>query len=517
MTLNANTLVGPFTAAQATKLYNNIDSDLQPISVAYSNSPFGGNVYATYTSATGKSRHVATVGCRNLRLVYKILLQGTVIGTPEELPANPFEMKVSLETSTGTLFPVYFSGNRLTLCKPGALLISDPIGVSLAANEVFHVRTFINRIASASFTDNVGESGFLATDQANLIQSYSARGVMFANGEGAVFSTSTGVNPFLQDFTDSGSVAQSSNIVFAPSVILGIPEAKISRSVVILGDSISYGAGDVIPAAAATIPNSNYTQFCFGHWTRAFGAANIAYFRAAMGGEQCADWVTNAKCFNRQSMINNSTALIALGTNDIASGGASADTLKANLLTLIAKMRNYTDKVYISTILPRALSTDGYVTLTNQTTQLANNFNNVKNEVNDWMRAGGTRIPVIDMADAAESSRNSGKWKAGTILVSGTATGGSATTIVDAGKSWTTNEWTGYVATNNATGQSGYISSNTATTLTCIFISGISQFSPVPGSGDAYTINASYTADGTHPSSYGFKQLTSAVPVTMFG
>lgn len=48
----------------------------------------------------------------------------------------------------------------------------------------------------------------------------------------------------------------------------------------------------------------------------------------------------------------------------------------------------------------------------------------------------------------------------------GTATGGSTSTLVDTGQSWTVDEWVGYVVRNTTDGSQGVITSNTADTLT---------------------------------------------------
>jgi hypothetical protein len=48
----------------------------------------------------------------------------------------------------------------------------------------------------------------------------------------------------------------------------------------------------------------------------------------------------------------------------------------------------------------------------------------------------------------------------------GTATGGSSTTLVDTGQSWTTNEWIGYTVYNTTEGCRGICISNTSTTIT---------------------------------------------------
>jgi hypothetical protein len=63
----------------------------------------------------------------------------------------------------------------------------------------------------------------------------------------------------------------------------------------------------------------------------------------------------------------------------------------------------------------------------------------------------------------------------------GTATGGTATSITDSSKSWTPNQWVGATALNLTRNQSTIVTSNTATTLT--FASG-----GTTASGDVYAV-----------------------------
>src|SRR5204862_2197315 len=53
---------------------------------------------------------------------------------------------------------------------------------------------------------------------------------------------------------------------------------------------------------------------------------------------------------------------------------------------------------------------------------------------------------------------------------SGTATGGSSTTIVDTTKAWTTNMWANFTARRLSDSYIGYITANTATTLTVVLV-----------------------------------------------
>lgn len=73
--------------------------------------------------------------------------------------------------------------------------------------------------------------------------------------------------------------------------------------------------------------------------------------------------------------------------------------------------------------------------------------------------------------------------------ITGTATGGSTTTLVDSGKSWTTNQWLGYYVFVGS--QTAVIVSNTATTLNLVDLDGNALGSAI-SSGNTYQIGGDY-------------------------
>jgi len=486
-------------------------SGLQPASTTgYVNigtltAPYSSQAYATYTSATCKMRNVATCATNTLKLVYNSLLNATVAGTPEVLFPNVFEIKASIEISGGTLVPVFFGGKRLILVQPGANITSDPVGIRLAAGDVFHVRTFINRIISNTFVDNVGEAGQITANQTNVASNVTFRGVAYSTTDGAVFSSSTGVDPFLQDYTDSGLIAASNNQGYGPTMVLGIPEVATPKSVIVLGDSISAGVGDgVVPTLGNTLSDKWSGR---GYWPRAF-QDTYSITQLACGGEQVGHVLANATFFRRGQFLNyGSTCIIALGTNDIAGAGLTASQTIAKLILLAAQMASRVQKVILCTIIPRSTSTDGWQTLGGQTTTSTLNFNKARLDVNNWIRTKASGYDFIDVAALMESGKDTGIFKApGTPAESGTATGTSATTLTDSGKSWTTNQWAGYtVSASNDPASAAVIQSNTATALT------VSAWNSTPSISNTYKINAAYTYDGVHPTPYGHSQMAAGV------
>ena len=148
---------------------------------------------------------------------------------------------------------------------------------------------------------------------------------------------------------------------------------------------------------------------------------------------------------------------------------------------------------------------------------------NTRVEYNDWVRAGcpmdgsGVAAPAgsptvmanpygvigyLEIADVCESSRNSGYWGStpGGANSTGTATSATATTLVDSGKAWTTNQWGGYwvtIVAGTGAGQIGrQVTTNTATTLNVS-----ASWTVTPDATSQYAIVKSMTSDGTHPNS----------------
>ncbi len=101
---------------------------------------------------------------------------------------------------------------------------------------------------------------------------------------------------------------------------------------------------------------------------------------------------------------------------------------------------------------------------TNLTT--AGSFKSFDLATMSWSAAlSGTGLPASFGTDGALT----GAYIANNILATGTATSGGATTLVNSGKSWTTNQWTNYqvrITSGTGIGQVRTISSNTGTTLT---------------------------------------------------
>lgn len=565
--------------------------------------------YASVRAGTTKSYHPIPASCDSIVLVWTAVIGGyaspAVYFAGEQAFDNPFEIKASIQTSGGTVIPVWFKGKRLRLVQPGEIVYSDPVAIDLVGGDYINVYTFSSRLASSSYTvasvtsvatggstttlidtaqtwvtnqwvgytvnnttngtasvitsntsttltfgavtasiagnsyniTNLNEVGNLSAAQRSYGTNFSMGGSISGQNEGVYFTTSDGINPFLYDITDAptntGFTPPNTNRGFPPVAILGNQVPEDSKATLIVGDSIAYGSGDYLVMSVAD-------QAGFGFIRRALGTS-FPNANLAVGGEQFAHWGTGASGYSsigsggqarlRGMLLQNARfVIVELGTNDIRNGATLAQT-QASAIAMWNRVKLNGAKAFQTTLIPRTTSTDGWMTTANQTTVTTNSFNSIRINFNNWLRDGapisggvavatGTTSAVrigsrnhpltgyFEVADTVESSRDSGIFSApGSAADSGTATGGSTTTIVDSGKSWTVNQWRGYIARNITNGTLSAITSNTATTLTI-------QTTTTTIATNTYQIIRAMTADGTHPSPYGHELMSAGIDTT---
>jgi hypothetical protein len=128
-------------------------------------------------------------------------------------------------------------------------------------------------------------------------------------------------------------------------------------------------------------------------------------------------------------------AICEYGSNDIYGGGRSLAQMQAAAIAAWGKIAALgIGRIWQCTITPRTTSSDGWTTTANQAVVGAGTNNTVRIGFNDWMRAGAPLVdgaavvtgtpgallageaghPLagrLDIADIAETSRNSGIWK----------------------------------------------------------------------------------------------------------
>lgn len=421
--------------------------------------------------------------------------------------ANPYTVTVTLciedtttsaGDSTGTLtVPVFFGGKRSGVMEGNSVLVSDPVIANIPAGGVVWLRCSPAVAAGEKWVNA------LAT-QSIVTALFDGSGI----SEGCVAGNNV---------IDSGTIAPAIANAFGPTAILGKPASGTRQpSVLIAGDSIAAETNIVTPGDTS-------------YMTRACMLAGYATTRISEGGERLFQIIASSTSWKRLRHARHCTHVISnYGTNDIYASVRSLAQLKADTLAMCGMWRNLGLKAFQCTVLPRPTSTDGFMTLANQTIASAP-LEAVRTGFNDWLldasaggamaQSNGALVGVLDpcalieVNAAGALTHNGGFWKVpGTALVTGTATSYTASTVTDTGVARTVNADVGKVmaiisATTGA-GQAAVVLANTATTWTLLSALPISPTGTV-----TYQLGASYFVDGTHPSEFGHDLIGNALSV----
>lgn len=441
-----------------------------------------------YTAMTVRTRHISLTATRSIRLAFLGTYQ---VGSAETLIANPVEIKASIETPDGVSLPLFFGGRRLTLLRPGQVLLSDPVTVYLSAGSVFYARVFQNRLSSSAYTSS-GETGLLAADQGNMYYGYYSRGIGDINNDGEQYaiSASTGINPYTVDVVDATGTAGLSNTGSVKSIRPVVIGSRDGSSVGILGTSIDFGSGESYVGYVAGA----------GYLSRACNSLGVPSINLAiMGSSYRVGWLPSGKMSPRGELLAYvDTVIIGGPTNDLILGD-TVGTVIGNVTRMSDRMKAAGKKVVLITAFPRSSSTDNWTTVENQTALEAD----ARSAYNSWLISTppASCDLVIDAAAAVRDS--SGVWSSGTMLATGTAVATNTSYLEDTGASFIANEFAGYVVRNVTTGTSAVCLYNTTTR---VYVSG-GGFTI----GDTYQIWRQPTYDGTHPSGYGHSLAATVV------
>lgn len=322
---------------------------------------FGGSI----SNATYRMRHYCTATCRAFRLVY-----GTTSG--QARGTNSIVIMSTVETSDGTIIPVYFNGSRTATCASNSFAISDWVATPITKGDFIYSRTWVS----------VGN-----TNQLFATWQHTA-GFGFAVNTNVIHSTGT-----------SAYTTASDRWAFIPFVIQG-QVSSTNIAIAGFGDSIFIGGGSV---------GDPY---------------NLSVFTAALGPQHGRDWshantseggfgiltdTVAMQSYKWRIVEGCNVAICNLGVNDLR-GGASFSFMTNAYTTLWNRISSYGMKVWQTTITPETTSTNGWVDTIGQT---VSSYLAIRNQVNDWIRTVPTPLSgYFDVAVAAETATNSGIWKA---------------------------------------------------------------------------------------------------------
>ncbi len=280
--------------------------------------------------------------------------------------SGPITVRASVEYPAGTFMPVFFNGKRDVVIDPKGNVTSDSLGIEIPAGAQFFTRTYVTgaQIVTGAPTQEAQGEGVGAGDQ-----------------------------------TLGGTITPSDSAGYGPVAILSdTPWA--CKSVAIFGDSIGDGYNDIGGDA-----NGN-----LGYVPRALGNA-VGWTRLTRPGDASLFW-GNANRFARMDVVKHCThAIIALGTNDLGVMNLSAGYVQAELSILWKALTCRGLKVWQCTLPPFTTSTDLWTTTAGQS--VVASYEPRRVQVNDWMRTTPQYLAgYFEVADALETSRNSGLWKA---------------------------------------------------------------------------------------------------------
>lgn len=325
--------------------------------------------------------------------------------------ATTYNFLKFVEYPQGTFTPVLYSGSASAqLNSTTRTITSDPLAISIPAGADWWEHT-------------INISGVLIAHT-----EYPAAASVLGLTDGKYASGGT---PSHQ------AAGQASTFMFGSVLITGtVTGSAAAKSVVIFGDSIAWGAGDITGAGAGGSS---------GPWGRALDLAGIGHFRfgvSSMQAQHMATIISSASAtyapLQAALQAANCIPIIEFGCNDLSLGSRTQAQLLADYATIQGSL---TGKTWgLATLTPRTSSTDAYATEVNQTVKTDGTWS-LLTAVNAAIRAKPSGFSFTpEYADDVMTARDSGIWKSSpTIGFQPTTDGTHPTTLMAA-----------YLATNLA-------------------------------------------------------------------
>jgi hypothetical protein len=357
----------------------------------------------TATTETVRSHYIAIGQISDIHIAF-CNFPGQQALLTDVNPSADVTLQIAIEYPSGTFTNVYFNGAGTYLLKLRATVLSDAVPVVIPDGADFWVRTNVLVTSGQKWVRNgVANTSF---------------------NEGIAANTNS---------YNSGTIANSTGFCFTPAAVLGTSTTN-KGSVLWLGDSISLGQND---SGAGTTTNCPFVQ-SGGIFNRAFGKT-YPVLMSNVSGQKVNFYnptLTAGSVANFSSIFSTCQYAISnLGVNDFTS--FTALQVEQSYLNMFGPLKSRGVTSYQCTITPRTSSTDLWVTTTNQTVTPQEA---VRIAINTWLRdgapydyatftpvasgtaVGGTVIRIgspnhvlagiIEIADAVETSRNSGIWPA---------------------------------------------------------------------------------------------------------
>lgn len=331
--------------------------------------------HATSTRTMSQTRHFARDSITSLKVMASNWwLNGTTVIT-EAAPGATMSVtaSVSLDGTTWTQFT--WAGGGTGTVADGGDLVSDALVFSIPRGTTFFIRMWKSCAAGIIHCEAQGDP---------------------TSGEQLLINTTAA------DSTAGGAFTGNANFFTGgPTAIIGTTTRK---SVLILGDSISYGFDDDFsPSASGDL----------GKIAPSIGS-RYGYIMGARNSDAAVDFLASG---TRRTALAAyvSHVVAAYGRNDLDDGRTPAQ-FQADVASIVTL---FSVPVLWDTITPRSASTDGWVTVVNQTTAGSNTSRSI---INTWLRTVPAGLAgVFDSCQAVENDpiAQDGKWIAGPITNDG--------------------------------------------------------------------------------------------------
>lgn len=260
-----------------------------------------------------------------------------------------------LETADGTL-QLSFAGAATALLSAGRTIVSDPIDTYIAPAERFWARSVATKLTAVK----IPVTGL-------NYQSYEGRSIVADVGSG------TGM---------TGLTGSTGDGAFTPVAIIGWTNGDYIEWV---GDSITRGVSD---SAGPLVPTG--LQGVVG-WPRRWLYGKCHYLVAGYAGGQLAQWSNPINAPTTRGWLARlappTTVVLAFGANDLMSNPTTA-AMQTVFARAVAEARaRGVYKVGVAEILPRTITSDGWVT--QQPAVAAFAAGGVRDQLNAWFRSSG--------------------------------------------------------------------------------------------------------------------------------
>lgn len=328
------------------------------------------------TAARSRSAHISRSNVTSLKLLFpNYYVDGMLMGSTfaETSTGATASISAAIEYPAGTFYRVKFSGSNNGAIPAGGTLLSDAVTVTIPTGATFWVRSVFIGSGGIFDTGTGGENSPAIFNSTNF-------------GEATDVNTSA-------DNTMGGAYGGTgaAGYIYRP---LAIVSQVTASAALIIGDSRCHGSGGVADASGD-----------YGEIARSVGAS-FGYTNYSMGSFAPTNLIASHTRF--VALAPYYTHLICqLGINEFNFTSLTAAQIVANLQTIWGY---FPGKIICqSTFPPITTSTDGWVTVANQT---VNAYNTKRIAVNGLLRGIPAGLNVLyEIADVVESARDSGKWK----------------------------------------------------------------------------------------------------------